>query len=66
MTVKEAMNKLEDIGFKRYYYSKVEIDSNLQEGLIVKTSPSVGASFYDGELMTITFYVSNGKDYKGE
>ena len=66
MTFEEAQDKLESSGFERYYFSKTEIDSELEEGLIVKTQPGQGVSFNKSDFIDFTFYISNGKYYKND
>ena len=61
MTLAEAKEKLESIGFDRYYYKTVEMDSELDEGLIVKNEPGAGVAFNKADYISFTFYISNGK-----
>ncbi len=61
MTFEEAQDKLESSGFTQYYFSKEEVDSSLEKGLIVKTQPGPGVSFNKNDFISFTFYISNGK-----
>ena len=60
MTLSEARQKIEDLGIKKYMESVQEVDSTEEKGIIVKSTPQQGSSFYEGELICFTFYVSKG------
>lgn len=62
MTLDEAHKKIESLGITRYMESIEKVNSDLDEGVIVKFTPMQGASFSEGELIYFTFYISNGNN----
>ena len=59
MTLDEAHKKIESLGITRYMESIEKVNSDLDEGVIVKFTPMQGASFSEGELIYFTFYISS-------
>ncbi len=61
MTLEEAREKIKDMGITDYMESVEEVDSDMEKGLIVESTPKQGTSFYDGSTIHFVFYISNGK-----
>lgn len=59
LTVEEAIEKLEKLGFK--YTTKEEESTDIEEGLVIKTQPKKGSTKTKGS--TITIIESTGKEY---
>lgn len=62
MTLEEARKKIESLGITRYMETVEKVNSDLDEGIIVKYTPIQGTSFSEGELIYFTFYISNGNN----
>ena len=62
MTLDEAHKKIESLGITHYMESIEKVNSDLDEGVIVKFTPAHGTSFSEGELIYFTFYISNGNN----
>ena len=60
MTVEKAEETLEKKGFKVSDETKEVVDDDIEEGMVVRTSPAIGRTVKKGAL--ITLYVSSGKD----
>lgn len=59
LTTKEAIKQLEEKGFK--YQTLSQASKSVEEGYVIKTSPSAGSSKVRGS--TITIYESIGQEY---